>query len=247
MPLVKKTRGSSGPRLAARLSCARWFVTVLMVALATGGLPAAARAAATQALSPAAPAASGRAILVLGDSLSAEYGLPRDTGWVRLLRDRLAHEAAQYSVVNASISGETTSGGRTRLPALLQAHHPAIVLLQLGANDGLRGLPVQLVRANLQAMVEACRMAGARPLLIGMRIPPNYGRNYAESFAAQYGALAKGGSVPLVPFLLEGFADRPELFQADHIHPVQQAQARMLENVWSVLRTQLDAAASVAR
>lgn len=182
-------------------------------------------------------AASGKpaAILVFGDSLSAEYGLPRDTGWARLLADRLAKEAAQYSVVNASISGETTSGGRTRLPKLLQQHRPSVVVLQLGANDGLRGLSLASMRENLAAMVEASRGAGAQVLLVGMRIPPNYGRDYSERFAGVYAQLAREKKVALVPFLLDGFADDLAYFQADRIHPNERAQPRMLESVWAGL------------
>ena len=175
------------------------------------------------------------AILVLGDSLSAEYGLPRDTGWVKLLADRLAKEAPQYSVVNASISGETTSGGRTRLPRLLQQHRPSVVVLQLGANDGLRGLPPAAMRENLAAMIEASRAAGARVLLVGIRIPPNYGRDYAERFAAVYGQLAREQKVAVVPFLLDGFADDLRYFQDDRIHPNEGAQPRMLATVWPQL------------
>lgn len=182
-------------------------------------------------------AASGKpaAILVFGDSLSAEYGLPRDTGWARLLADRLAKEAAQYSVVNASISGETTSGGRTRLPKLLQQHRPSVVVLQLGANDGLRGLSLASMRENLAAMVEASRGAGAQVLLVGMRIPPNYGRDYSERFTGVYAQLAREKKVALVPFLLDGFADDLAYFQADRIHPNERAQPRMLETVWAGL------------
>ena len=174
-------------------------------------------------------------ILVFGDSLSAEYGLPRGTGWVRLLSDRLAKEAAQYSVVNVSISGETTSGGRTRLPQLLQQYRPAVVVLQLGANDGLRGLPLASMRDNLAAMIRASRGEGARLLLIGMRIPPNYGREYSERFASIYSQLAREEKVAAVPFLLDGFAEDLDYFQADRIHPNERAQPRMLETVWPQL------------
>jgi acyl-CoA thioesterase-1 len=193
-------------------------VALLAVALAAGG-------------------ASGKSsvVLILGDSLSAEYGLPRDAGWVRLLSDRLAKEAAQYSVVNASISGETTSGGRTRLPQLLLQQQPSIVVVQLGANDALRGLPVASMRENLLAMVRASRAAGARVLLVGMRIPPNYGREYAERFAAVYAQIAAEEKVALVPFLLEGFAEDLTYFQADRIHPAVRAQPRMLDTVWPQL------------
>ena len=174
-------------------------------------------------------------ILIVGDSLSAEYGLPRDTGWVRLLADRLAKEAPQYSVVNASISGETTSGGRTRLPQLLAQHQPVIVVLQLGGNDGLRGLPLSAMRENLRAMSAAARAAGARVLLVGMRVPPNYGREYAERFHALYAEIAREERAALVPFLLEGFADDLGFFQGDRIHPAQRAQPLMLATVWKQL------------
>jgi acyl-CoA thioesterase I len=188
----------------------------------------------------AAAVASPRPIiLVLGDSLSAEYGLQRDTGWVKLLAARLASPtggAGQYSVVNASISGETSSGGRTRLPGLLKQHAPGIVVIALGANDGLRGLPVARLRENLQAMISACRAARAQVLLVGIRIPPNYGREYTEHFAAAFIDVARAQKIPLVPFLLDGFADQLEYFQADRIHPTERAQQRMLDTVWRHLR-----------
>jgi acyl-CoA thioesterase I len=185
----------------------------------------------------AAGTASGKSsvILIVGDSLSAEYGLRRDTGWVRLPSDRLAKEARQYSVVNASISGETTSGGRTRLPQLLQQHRPSVVVIQLGANDGLRGLPLAAMRENLVVMVRESRASGARVLLVGMRIPPNYGRDYSERFAAVYEQVADGERVARVPFLLDGFADDLDYFQADRIHPVEKAQPKMLDAVWRQL------------
>jgi acyl-CoA thioesterase-1 len=184
-----------------------------------------------------AKAPEKRLILVVGDSLSAEYGLVRDTGWVRLLERRLADQGhSEYIVVNASISGETTSGGLARLPAQLKAHRPAIVIVELGANDGLRGLPVDLMRGNLRAMIEASRNAGARVLLVGMRIPPNYGRDYAERFFASYAELARGTKSALAPFLLEGIAEDLGMFQADRIHPSEKAQPRLLDNVWPHLR-----------
>jgi acyl-CoA thioesterase-1 len=198
-------------------------------------------------LATGAAAASPAPILVLGDSLSAEYGLPRDSGWVRLLADRVAKEAAQYSVVNASISGETTSGGRTRLPQLLQQHRPAIVVLQLGANDGLRGLPLPSMRENLAAMVAACRKAGAQVLLVGMRIPPNYGRDYADRFAATFAQVAADQKAALVPFLLDGFAEDLAYFQADRIHPASRAQPLMLDTVWPKLAPLLKARAVAPR
>ena len=181
---------------------------------------------------------SAPVILVLGDSLSAEYGLARDRGWVKLLEQRLvdqritAQGRGQYSVVNASISGETTSGGRTRLPALLKTHRPAIVIIELGANDGLRGLSLQSMRANLRAMIVASQQAGARVLLVGMRIPPNYGRDYAERFFASFAELSRELKTALAPFLLDGIAEDLSMFQPDRIHPNEKAQQRLLDNVW---------------
>ena len=188
------------------------------------------------ALALASPAlAAAPVILVLGDSLSAEYGLPRDTGWVKLLERKLAEERREYRVVNASISGETTAGGRTRLPALLAQHKPAIVIIELGANDGLRGLSLSTLRANLEAMIVAAQQAGARVLLLGVRVPPNYGREYAERFHAVFATVAKERKTALVPFLLEGFGEDLGYFQADRIHPNERAQPRMLANVWPAL------------
>lgn len=182
-------------------------------------------------------------VLVLGDSLSAEYGLRRDSGWVKLLADRLDRLSArpspaggQFSVVNASISGETTSGGRARLAPLLETHRPRVVVIALGANDGLRGLSLLAMRANLRAMVHASRAAGAQVLLVGMRLPPNYGPDYSEKFFQSFAQVAQAEKVALTPFLLEGFAEDSTLFQADRIHPLEAAQGRMLENVWPQLR-----------
>ena len=189
--------------------------------------------AAGQAASPT------RTVLVVGDSLSAEFGLPRDTGWVSRLSERLSRQERQYSVVNASISGDTTSGGRARLPKLLQTVEPDIVLIELGGNDGLRGLDLEQMRDNLQAMIDACRAAHARVLLVGVRIPPNYGRDYSERFFQTFASLATRNRIELVPFLMEGFADRLDLFQPDRIHPNQQAQERMLDNVWTRLQPML--------
>lgn len=181
----------------------------------------------------------GPVLLVVGDSLSAEYGLSRGTGWVQLLADRLRASGSDYRVVNASISGETTSGGRTRLPALLKQHRPRVVVLELGANDGLRGLPLSVMRDNLAAMIREARAAGVQVLLVGIRVPPNYGREYAERFAGTYAELAREFKVRLVPFLLDGFAESLELFQADRIHPTAEAQPRILDNVWPVLSPML--------
>lgn len=177
--------------------------------------------------------------MVIGDSLSAEYGIKRDTGWVALLDERLAQRGLGWRVVNASVSGETTSGGLTRLPALLGQHRPAVVILELGANDGLRGLPIATMKRNLAAMIELARAQGARVLLVGMRIPPNYGRPYAVAFADAFAHLAAATGIGAAPFLLDGIADRPEMFQADRIHPLEAAQPRLLDNVWPALQPML--------
>jgi acyl-CoA thioesterase-1 len=199
-------------------------------ALALVVLPAAASASSSAASSTA------RAVLVIGDSLSAEYGLARDSGWVKLLADRVSSTAPQYSVVNASISGDTTSGGRERLPALLERVHPTIVIIELGANDGLRGLSTQAMRTNLEAMITACRNAGARVLLVGIHVPPNYGPEYDARFYSVYTELAQREHLAFAPFLLDGFADRLDWFQPDTIHPLAKAQGRMLDNVWPYLK-----------
>ena len=178
-------------------------------------------------------------LVVVGDSLSAEYGLARGSGWVALLSERVAREKLPYEVVNASISGDTTAGGRARLPALLKAQSPQVVVIELGGNDALRGLPLAQTRDNLVAMVKAARAAGARVLLAGMQVPPNYGRQYTADFAKAFVEVAKTERVALVPFLLEGVADRPDAenwFQADRIHPVAKAHPIILDNVWPVLR-----------
>lgn len=188
---------------------------------------------------PACPSAQSPAILVFGDSLSAGYGLPLGKGWADLLQQRLQHENYDYRVVNASISGETSLGGRNRLAGALAQHHPLIVILELGANDGLRGQAPEVTRENLLAMVQAARAAKAKVLLIGMRVPPNYGPDYTEKFHASFVAVANQTHTPLVPFLLDGFADRRDLFQADGIHPDVQAQSIMLDNVWGRLRPML--------
>jgi acyl-CoA thioesterase-1 len=178
-------------------------------------------------------------LLVVGDSLSAEYGLERGSGWVALLQARLAREKLAVEVINASISGDTTSGGRSRLPDLLAKHKPAVVVIELGGNDALRGLPLKMTQANLQAMAQAAKAAGARVLVLGMQVPPNYGQKYAQDFAELFAAVAKAEGAALVPFFLAGVADgldADKLFQADRIHPNAQAQARMLDNVWPALR-----------
>ena len=178
-------------------------------------------------------------VLVLGDSLSAEYGLARGSGWVALLAQRIAKAGLRWRVVNASISGDTTSGGLSRLPALLQEHRPAVVVIELGANDALRGLPLAMTRSNLEAMAKAAKAAGAKVVIVGMQLPPNYGRQYGDEFAALFGRVAKAEHAALVPFLLHGVADVPGAdanFQSDRIHPLASQHPRMLDNVWPVLR-----------
>jgi len=193
--------------------------------------------AAAPALGQGAPAK--KTLLVVGDSLSAEYGLARGSGWVALLEARIAKEKLPWQVVNASISGDTTSGGRSRLPALLKQHRPGVVVIELGGNDALRGLPVPMTQANLAEMARAAKGAGARVLIAGMLVPPNYGRKYLEDFNAAFTAVAKAEGTALVPFLLEGIADGPDaetIFQSDRIHPKAQAHPRILDNVWPALR-----------
>ncbi|HQQ70721.1 MAG TPA: arylesterase [Alicycliphilus sp.] len=178
-------------------------------------------------------------ILVVGDSLSAEYGLARGTGWVTLLQQRLEQDKIQATVINASISGDTTAGGRARLAALLKLHRPTHVVLELGSNDALRGLPLGNTQDNLAWMTEQAQAAGARVLLLGMQMPPNYGADYGRRFASLFETVARQHKAALVPFLLNGVADAPNataLFQPDRIHPRAEAQPRMLDNVWPELR-----------
>ena len=184
------------------------------------------------------PAYAQRAptLVVLGDSLSAEYGLRRGAGWVELLNQRLARSKRPYDVVNASISGETTAGGRSRIGDLLQKHRPSIVVIELGGNDALRGLDLKSTETNLRQMVQLSRQAGAKALLVGMMLPPNYGRVFGEQFANLFKTVARTEGSALAPYLLDGFGERLELFQADRIHPTEQAQALMLENVWPALQ-----------
>ena len=186
-------------------------------------------------LSGPAFAAGKPVILVLGDSLSAGYGIPVEQGWVARLQQRLDAEGYGYTVVNASVSGETTAGGLERLPRALAKHEPAVVIIELGGNDGLRGLPVGELRANLEALVTTSRQAGAEPLLAAIRMPPNYGPQYTGKFYAVYETLAREQKVPWVPFFLEGVALREDLFQDDGIHPDLEAQPILLDNVWPVL------------
>lgn len=179
-----------------------------------------------------APAAT---ILVYGDSLSAGYGVPRESDWAHLLQLRLREKKTDYTVANASISGETTLGGVNRINDALRTHRPAITIVALGANDGLRGSDLKAMRSNLERIIDAARAAKSQVILVGMQIPPNYGPQYAEKFSETFRDVAKAKRVPLVPFLLEGFADRRELFQADNLHPTAEAQPLMLETVWKAL------------
>jgi acyl-CoA thioesterase-1 len=179
-------------------------------------------------------------VLVVGDSLSAGYGVAVDATWVALLQKRLAAQGYGYRVVNASISGDTTGGARTRLPRALELHKPAIVILELGGNDGLRGLPLRQVRENFEFLIERSQAAGARVVLVGMRMPPNYGAAYADGFHALYGELAQRYDAPLLGFFLEGVALDDKLMQPDGIHPTAAAQPRLLDNLWPVLSQVLE-------
>ena len=188
------------------------------------------------ALAKAAAEPTGPVVLVVGDSISAAYGLAPGAGWVDLLSARLAAERYPNRVVNASITGDTTAGGRARLPTLLARYKPAIVVLELGGNDGLRGGDLNATRDNLAAMVDEVQHAGAKPLIVGMKLPPNYGGAYVRKFDALYEDVAKAHKVPLVPFFFEGFGEKNELFQPDGIHPTAAAQPLLLDNVWPQLR-----------
>lgn len=204
----------------------------LCVALMMAVAPTLVRATTQQAN----PESEKPVILVVGDSLSAEYGLERGSGWVEKITEKLAQEGAEYQIQNSSISGDTTSGGLTRLPQALEAFKPAIVLIELGANDALRGLSLDMTRDNLNRMTEQALEAGAQVLLIGMQIPPNYGRRYTEEFKQVFGEVAEKNQVALVPFLLEGIAADPAYFQNDGIHPNEQAQPILANNVWAELQ-----------
>jgi acyl-CoA thioesterase-1 len=184
--------------------------------------------------------AGASTILVYGDSLSAGYGLARGEDWAQLLAQRLREKKLDYTVANASISGETTLGGLNRIEQALKTHRPVITILALGANDGLRGADLDAMRRNLERMVDAAQKAKSRVILVGMRIPPNYGPQYTEKFQATFGDIAKKRRLPLVPFLLEGFAEKRDYFQADNLHPTAAAQPLMLETIWKVLAPQLE-------
>jgi acyl-CoA thioesterase-1 len=183
-----------------------------------------------------AAACAEKSIVVVGDSLSAAYGIAQARGWVALLAERLKREQPDYIVVNASVSGDTTSGGLARLDPLLKKHRPAVVILELGGNDGLRGLPIAQMKANLAQMIERSQKAGARVLLVGVTMPPNYGPDYTKSFAGAFAELAARYRTGLVPSLMQGFGEKDELFQPDRIHPTEAAQPLMMERVWKGLR-----------
>jgi acyl-CoA thioesterase I len=184
----------------------------------------------------AAPALAAGTVMVFGDSLSAAYGLAAREGWVSLLAERLAGASPPWQVANTSVSGETTAGGLSRLPVELERHRPSIVLIELGANDALRGQPVTAIRANLERMIALVRRAHGQPVLVGLMIPPNYGIDYAREFRELYSEVARKEHVPLVPFLLAGVVEHDDLFQADRLHPTAAAQPRILRNVWETLR-----------
>ena len=180
-------------------------------------------------------ARSNSIILVMGDSLSAEYGITRGSGWVKLLEGQLQKQGSQWTIFNASISGETSSGGLTRLPSLLEQKKPGIVLLELGANDALRGLSIDETEKNLRKMIQLSKKTGAKVLLFGIQIPPNYGQEYTKKFKDLYQKLATQEGIELVPFFMSGVASNPALFQADNIHPNEKAQATLFKNVWSAM------------
>ncbi len=179
-------------------------------------------------------------LLVYGDSLSASYGIEEEQGWVNLLQIKLLSEKLPVAVINGSVSGETTTGGLARLPAMLDSYQPELVILELGGNDGLRGLPLNLMRENLAAMIDLAKISGAEVILTGIQIPPNYGPRYTVPFFDSYAALAEQKSLPLIPFLIEGIPEQPELMQNDGIHPRAEAQSMILDNVWPILKPQLE-------
>ncbi len=186
-------------------------------------------------------AADGRlTLLVYGDSLSASYGIEEEQGWVTLLQDRLDAEKLEVRVVNGSVSGETTTGGLARLPAMLTSYEPDLMILELGGNDGLRGLPVKIMRENLAQMIDLAIAAGTEVILTGIQIPPNYGPRYTIPFFETYAELAKEKSLPLIPFLIDGIPQQPELMQNDGIHPRAEAQFMILDNVWPILKPALE-------
>lgn len=219
----------------AQLQCAIGWAIGWLLLLVAGMAAFAALPVSAQTAQAAAPAKAPRTILVMGDSLSAAYGLAATQGWVALTADRVSKTKPGWRVVNASVSGETTAGGASRIAGELQRNRPAVVVIELGANDGLRGLQLQQTRANLEKMIQAAQKANAKVLLVGMRIPPNYGPDYTRGFENNFTALAKQHKVPLLPFLLEPIALDRNAFQADNLHPVASAQPKLRDHVWKAL------------
>jgi acyl-CoA thioesterase-1 len=240
LPIVETVRRSAAA--AARLVASSTLVVFSLFVLAPPAVSLAATAPS------AVPSATGApTLVVLGDSLSAGYGIRIEEGWVALLQKRLREQGYGYRVVNASVSGETTGGALARLPRVLQVHRPAIVIVELGGNDGLRGVPVPEMRSNLERIVALSRQAGADVLIAGMQIPSNYGPQYTKQFAATFGDVARARQTAHVPFFLEGIALDERNFQPDGIHPVAAAQPRLLQNVWPALQPLLKKNAATAR
>ena len=216
--------------MSLNLQLRNWLLAFSLIVTALVALPASAKL-----INP-----STQTIVVFGDSLSAGYGIAQNQGWVSLLQTRISQQKLPYQVVNASISGETTSGGLARFSEMLATHKPSIVILELGANDGLRGLPVSDMRSNLNKMILQAKAAKTKLLLVGMKIPPNYGQKYSRDFSASYAVLAKQHNIKLVPFLLDGVAGKPSLIQDDGLHPIAAAQPKLQDNVWPALEKLLN-------
>ena len=221
--------------MSLNLQLRNWLLAFSLIVTALVALPAFAKLTNSGLINPGT-----QTIVVLGDSLSAGYGIGQNQGWVMLLQARLTQQKLPYQVVNASISGETTSGGLARFSEMLATHKPSIVILELGANDGLRGLPVSDMRNNLNKMILQAKVANTKLLLVGMRVPPNYGQKYSRDFSANYTILAKQHKIKLVPFLLDGVAGKSSLIQDDGLHPKAAAQLTLLENVWPKLEKLLN-------
>ena len=216
--------------MSLNLQLTNWLLAFSLIVTALVALPASAKL-----INP-----STQTIVVFGDSLSAGYGIAQNQGWVSLLQTRISLQKLSYQVVNASISGETTSGGLARFGEMLTSHKPSIVILELGANDGLRGLPASDMRSNLNKMILQAKAAKTKLLLVGMKIPPNYGQKYSRDFSASYAVLAKQHNIKLVPFLLDGVAGKPSLIQDDGLHPIAAAQPKLQDNVWPALEKVLN-------
>ena len=216
--------------MSLNLQLTNWLLAFSLIVTALVALPASAKL-----INPGT-----QTIVVFGDSLSAGYGIAQNQGWVSLLQTRISLQKLSYQVVNASISGETTSGGLARFGEMLTSHKPSIVILELGANDGLRGLPASDMRSNLNKMILQAKAAKTKLLLVGMKIPPNYGQKYSRDFSASYAILAKQHKIKLVPFLLDGVAGKPSLIQEDGLHPIAAAQPKLQDNVWPALEKVLN-------